>query len=353
MVKNRQPLWILLICSLLAVNAIFAQSTLTQIRDTVVNTDGTPFNGTVVITWNGSTGSNTGTTSPWSTSAHIYNGALSVLLVPTTTASSASFYQATYYPTNGISTWTETWQVPPSTTPLTLSAVRNSSTQTPGSGGGSTGTGSSGSGSGSGGGGQYATLPIAINQVTSLSADLSSINAAVASLALQISSLSSVGFTANTNAAFIDGESPAGTLDGNNTAFSTSQAPIAGSLNLYRNGLLQSVGVDYSLNGTGITFLPGSIPHPTDVLTAYYRVPGTAPLASFTDSEIPSGTIDGNNVNFTLVNSPSPSLSLKLYKNGVLMNQGGDYALSGSSITFTNTAVTPQPGDSLVSSYRH
>ena len=41
MVKTRQPLWTLLICSILAAHAVFAQSTLTQIRDTVANTDGT------------------------------------------------------------------------------------------------------------------------------------------------------------------------------------------------------------------------------------------------------------------------------------------------------------------------
>ncbi len=354
MVKTRQPLWTLLMCSILAAHAAFGQSTLTQIRDTVVNADGTPFNGTVVITWNGSTGSNTGTT-PLSTSARIYSGALSVLLVPTTTASAGAFYQAVYYSSNGVVSWTETWQVPPSTSALTLSNIRTSTTQT---GGGSNSGGNSG-GSGSGGttnpgGGQYATLPISISQVTSLSADLSTINSTIAALTAQINNLNSLGPVSQTNAAFVDTEVPGGTLDGSNAAFSLAQTPApAASLKLYRNGLLQSPGIDYSLSGSAVTFVAASVPHPGDVLSAYYRVPGTAPLASFTDSEIPGGMIDGNNAVFTLVSAPAPAVSLKLYKNGVLLTQNADYTISGSTITFSNASVTPQPGDALIAAYRH
>jgi hypothetical protein len=349
MERIRQKLWIFLTCLFLLVATASGQ-TLTQIRDTVANTDGSPFNGTVVITWNGSTGSNSGTSAPLSTSARIYNGALSVLLVPTTTASSASFYQAVYYGTSGIVTWSENWQVPPSSTPLTLAMVRTSTTQ---------GSGSSG-GSGTppptvpSGGGQYATLPISINQVTSLSANLASINSAIAALAAQVSGLSSsIGPTIGTNAAFIDAESPAGTLDGRNNAFTLAQSPVNGSFSIFRNGLLQSLGIDYAINGQTVTFLPNSVPRGTDTLTAYYRVSGTGAAATFVDTEVPNGTIDGNNLAFTVAVAPLPATSLKLYKNGILLSQGGDYILSGSNISFVNVGVTPQPGDALIAAYRH
>lgn len=352
MVKTRQPLWTFLICSILAAHAVFAQSTLTQIRDTVANADGTPFNGTVVITWNGSTGSNSGSSSPLSTSARIYSGVLSVLLVPTTTASAGTFYQVLYYGTSGTVSWTETWQVPPSMTPLTLNAIRTSSTQ--GSIGSGNGGGSGSGGTTNSGGSSYATLPIAINQVTSLSADLASINSAVAALGAQIYSLSTLGSAATTSAAFIDGEEPVGNVDGLNAAFNLSQSPVpAGSLAVFRNGLLQSLGVDYTLSGPTLTFLSGSIPRPNDVIAAFYRVAGAAPVSSFTDYEIPGGTIDGNNLSFTLAVAPNPPLSLKLYKNGVLLNLNIDFTLSGKNISFTNITVTPQPGDSLIASYRH
>lgn len=350
MVKTRQALWTFLICSIFAVTAAFAQSTLTQIQDTVTNADGSPFNGTVVITWNGSTGSSSGTT-PLSTSAHVYNGALSVLLVPTTTASSLSFYQVVYYSLGGVLMWSETWQVPPSATPLTLSSVRTSNSGTSGgSGGTNTGTGTSG-GSNPSGNGQYATLPISISQITSLSADLASINAALAVLQGQLAS--ALGSTVQVNASFVDGVALSGTLNGSNAVFTVSQVPIAGSLAVYRNGLLQTAGVDYTLSASTLTFMPNSVPSSTDTLSAYYRVAGSTTTVTFVDSEVPTGTIDGNNLSFTLANAPNPPASLKLYKNGVLLNQGSDYTVSGSNIVFANTGVTPKPGDTLIASYRH
>ena len=149
MVKFRPVLITILIVATLVARGAFAQTNLTQILDTITNPDGTSFNGTVVITWNGYSGSGSGTVSRLSTSARVYNGALSVLLVPTTTASPGTYYQVAYASSNGTTTWTETWQVPPSTTALTVAAVRQTSTE---------GT-TSGSGGGNGSGGtQYATL---------------------------------------------------------------------------------------------------------------------------------------------------------------------------------------------------
>ncbi len=348
MVKTRQLLLIFLVCSLFASRVLLAQTTLTQIRDTIVNADGTPFNGTVVITWNGFTGSNTGTISPLSTSARVYNGTLSVLLVPTTTASPGTFYQAVYYGNDGAAAWTETWQVPPSSTPLTLSTVRTSASTGSGT---STGTGGgSGTGGGTSGSGQYATLPISLNQITGLSAILGSLNSAIAGLNTQ---LNTIGSTPPTTAAFVDSDSLSGTLDGVNANFTLSQTPVpASSLSVFRNGLLQSLGVDYTVSGSAITFLPGSVPLPADLLNAAYRVAAPGPTAIFIDSETPAGVINGNNLNFTLQITPNPPGSLKLYKNGVLLMQNIDYTLGANVIVFS-TNITPQTGDALRASYRH
>jgi hypothetical protein len=73
--------------------------------------------------------------------------------------------------------------------------------------------------------------------------------------------------------------------------------------------------------------------------------------ASFRDSESPSGIVDGSNTAFTLSAAPSPTGSLALYRNGILQKVGQDFALSGSTVTFV-TAGTPQPGDTLLASYR-
>jgi hypothetical protein len=73
--------------------------------------------------------------------------------------------------------------------------------------------------------------------------------------------------------------------------------------------------------------------------------------ASFADSEVPAGLINGSNAVFTLVSAPSPAGSLELYLNGLLMRQGADYQLSVNTITFFLASI-PQTGDLLVASYR-
>ena len=73
--------------------------------------------------------------------------------------------------------------------------------------------------------------------------------------------------------------------------------------------------------------------------------------ASFADSEVPAGAINGSNTVFTLASAPSPAGSLELYLNGLLMRQGADYQISTNTITFFLASV-PQSGDLLVTSYR-
>jgi uncharacterized protein YoxC len=462
MVNFRQPLIAIFMAATLVAASAFAQTNLTQILDTITNPDGTPFNGTVVITWNGYSDSGSGTVSRLSTSATVYNGALSVLLVPTTTASPGTYYQVVYSSSDGTVTWTETWQVPPSTTALTIAEVRQTSTQ----GGGGSGTGS--------GGGQYATLPISISEVTDLASDLSSIdnsistiqstatalgttvaglsstvttqgttlgtlnttvsglsgsvtslNSMVASLGTTITGLNTTvtglsttvsglnttvasdgtsittlttnlgnltttvagnttslntvtgtvtGLTTNvtnltnlvnglnatvntlsaagSTAVFADDETPAGAINGVNTVFSLANTPApAMSLTLFRNGLELAQGIDYTLNGSAITFSANALPKTGDIVLAYYRTPGTGSATNFADNETPGGAINGVNLTFTLASAPNPASSLRLFRNGLLMDPGGDYTLSGSSITITSTA--PQTGDSLAAYYRH
>ncbi len=78
---------------------------------------------------------------------------------------------------------------------------------------------------------------------------------------------------------------------------------------------------------------------------------GSSTSGSFIDGEIPGGTIDGSNTAFTLANTPSPTTSVALFRNGLLLQQGTDYTVSNSSLTFLTGAV-PQPGDVLAASYR-
>lgn len=69
----------------------------------------------------------------------------------------------------------------------------------------------------------------------------------------------------------VDGETPAGTLDGANLVFTLAFPPAASSLHLYRNGLRQKIGLDYILSGNTITFLAAAVPQAGDTLIADYR----------------------------------------------------------------------------------
>lgn len=331
----------------------FAQSTLTQIEDTVYTPSNTLFNGTVVITWMGSGTPSSGGPAPSNTSVQIYNGALSVLLVPSTTVTPPAYYQAVYNSSDGLVSWTETWQVPPSATPLTLSQVRVPN--------GSVSSGSGGSGS---------TTSIPISQVTGLSSSLNALNASITSLTNLVNSVSTTvgsltaslanvaaqvnGLTSgSTTAVFVDDETPGGATNGTNGSFTLANSPsTAASLKLFKNGVLLALNTDYTLSGNAITFSSNELPQSGDSLVAYYRLSGTGPSATFVDDESPQGTSNGTNLQFTLMAAPTPPLSLKLFKNGALLEQSVDYTLSGNQITFTSQSVTPQSGDSLSAYYR-
>jgi len=108
------------------------------------------------------------------------------------------------------------------------------------------------------------------------------------------------------------------------------------------------------INDTGQ--VEGAIGSPSDCV----KVDGTSGACgggggggsvTFVDKEVPGGTIDGANVSFSVANTPTPSASLLLFRNGLLQRPGFDYILTGSTITFVSAAA-PLIGDSVVASYR-
>jgi hypothetical protein len=199
--------------------------------------------------------------------------------------------------------------------------------------------------------------------VASNTSSLTSVNSTVGGLSTNVMSLTNLvnGLNAIVNtlsaagstAVFVDSETPAGSINGTNLAFSLANPPApSSSLSLYRNGLTLRQGIDYTLAGSAITFTSASLPQTGDLVMAYYRMAGTGAATNFTDGETPAGTVNGTNVSFTLASAPNPPASLRLVRNGLLVAPGVEYTLSGSAITFT-TARTPQTGDSLAAYYRH
>lgn len=72
-------------------------------------------------------------------------------------------------------------------------------------------------------------------------------------------------------------------------------------------------------------------------------------VITFSDGEVPGGAVNGVNSTFTLANVPLGS-SLQLFLNGLYQTAGVDYTLTGSTLQFSGPV--PQPGDTLIASYR-
>jgi len=71
----------------------------------------------------------------------------------------------------------------------------------------------------------------------------------------------------------------------------------------------------------------------------------------FADAEVPSGTINGSNVTFTLAHTPSPALSTSCFENGLNQIAGSaDYTLSTATITY---GTAPPTGTTLICNYRY
>lgn len=64
-------------------------------------------------------------------------------------------------------------------------------------------------------------------------------------------------------------ETPSGTINGVNKIFTISNTPIANTLEVYVNGLLQDLTNDYTFSGTTITFVDAPSVGET-ILTLYY-----------------------------------------------------------------------------------
>lgn len=124
---------------------------------------------------------------------------------------------------------------------------------------------------------------------------------------------------------------------------------IPTSLELYRDGIYQTAGIDFVLAGDVITpaLAPGS-----DRFVAYGTYGSSSTAPNFADWITPAGAVDGSNYSFTLPQPPNPAASLKLYLNSLLQEEGtpGDYTLSGTTITF---ASAPPLGSTIAAFYRY
>ena len=252
---------------------------LTTVQDVLYKADGTRFNGTVTISWNSFQAADNSAIETQSISTRVIDGILRVQLVPTTTANPPAAYSVIYN-SDGRIQFQETWSVPSSTTPLHLRDVRVATPVNPAadSGGGTSG-------------------PVQESDVVGLIADLGSrpvkgpgfapgrvaiidpsgaIESAAGNPADCVHVDGSSGACGSQPPSFVDADSPSGIVDGSNALFVLSAPPDpAGSLSVYRNGMLQKSGQDYTLTGSTIQFVAAATPQPGDTLLASYRLSGT------------------------------------------------------------------------------
>ncbi len=105
----------------------------TRVQDVLYNADGTRAVGTVSISWKGFTASDGSTLTTSSIDVRIVQGLLNVELVPNENATPiGTSYEVSYLLDNG-SRFFETWVVPESATPVTVSQVRVAQPPPPGS----------------------------------------------------------------------------------------------------------------------------------------------------------------------------------------------------------------------------
>jgi len=321
---------------------LLAGPVLTTIQDVIYNADGTPYNGFAVITWTPFVAGDTSQIATQSVTVSIVAGNFMVQLVPTTNATPAGYYTVTFT-SAGNDQFTETWAVPPSTRPLRVQAVMMS----PGAAPGALTSGS---------------VPIPESGVIALLTDLAARPvegaAYAAGHAAMIDSTGALEAVAgnvsdcvhvdgssgpcgaagsgSAGPSFTDGEAPAGSLNGANTSFTLRAVPApTSSLALYRNGVLQQAGLDYSLSGNTVQFLAGSTPQPGDTLLASYRVTPTGTAQGPPAPQILCSGVGAATSSTTLSSLGTCTIPAGTLQPGDRVKIGFDYSHEGSLTGFT------------------
>lgn len=150
-------------------------------------------------------------------------------------------------------------------------------------------------------------------------------------------------------------ETPSGSVTGTtgldgNAVFTLSHTPYStGEVQVYVNGVYMRQGTHYNIAASTITFVSGFIPQVgQEIDVIYYPVSEDLTTRPTEAQVVPAGTIDGANTTFTLPSTPANAASVKLYLDGVLLEQDDDYTISGRTLEL---AVAPAVGQLLDAVY--
>jgi len=327
-----------------AIESTVAQPALTTIQDILYRADGTRFTGTMIIRYNSFLAGDTSNIATSNITLPIVNGTLRVRLAPTTTGSPGAQYSVTYN-SRGINQYVETWAVPPSGTTLRVRDVRIAPGTVVGP--------------------PDVITAVQIGDVVGLTGELASRpmkgigfaigRAAVINQAGQIDgavgnlgdcvhvdgSSGTCGGGAGAGANFADAEIPAGAINGVNTQFTLVSAPSpAGSLALYRNGLVMRQGADYQITGNAVTFFLGSVPQSGDLLVAYYRFAGPSGLLSSLQlPQVVCSSTGSSTSSTSLIELGSCTIPAGLLGTGVRVEIQFQFGHTGTTTGFTSAVL--------------
>lgn len=155
--------------------------------------------------------------------------------------------------------------------------------------------------------------------------------------------VSGSGSTSGPRTVWVTNETPSGTIDGVNAAFTLSVQPRGADISVFRDGVLMRLNDDYTLSGTTITF--ATAPAVLSVLLADYQWFAISdPM--IVDGEALVGTINGSNTVFTIRHTPV--VGPAVYRDGIRLLLNDDYTFSGTTVTF---ATAPATQSLLTASY--
>jgi hypothetical protein len=328
------------------IGAAAGQPALTTIQDILYRADGTRFSGTMIIRYTSFQAGDTSNIATSNLTLQIVNGTLRVQLVPTTNASPGAQYTVTYN-SRGINQFTEIWAVPPSTTILRVRDVRVSTGIVIGP--------------------PPVLTPVQIGDVTGLTNELAvrpmkgvgfgvgrtavinqagQIDAAAGNLGdcVRVDGSSGpcgAGGGGAGAGSFADAEIPAGTVNGANAVFTLASTPSpAGSLELFRNGLLQRQGSDYQISGNVVTFFLASVPVSGDLLVASYRFANpNDPLSSLASPQVVCSSTGSGTSGTTLIELGSCTIPAGLLGAGDRLEVQFQYGHTGTATGFTSTVL--------------
>lgn len=159
----------------------------------------------------------------------------------------------------------------------------------------------------------------------------------------------------NATIGLVSNETPGGTINGSNTAFTTANAFATGSLRVYKNGIrLKGGGADYTETASGFSMV--TAPSTGAVLLVDYYKQDSSAIAdgalALQVNETPSGTVNGSNAVFTTSQAYIAG-STQVYRDGQLMAPGGaDYTETTPSSGTITFVTAPASGSVILVTYK-